>query len=233
MLISTQYRPKASVLKETFILLILGALGVWQLQSDWRLGTVTLALGIFGATILGTAWLQSRRPRMLATEVRYGVAQYEKRSHAALVAAALIAVGSIMSVVGTGFPLLFRVLGALLATCGLWVLLRIARGFHRSTFIRFEPDALWIGRETYRLEIPWNIIRDFGPLGYLDDPAVIMRIAEPARIGVRPPWRRSDLQREELRDLLFVRPHTYGIAAQAFTTALLRHVADVRTRRSC
>ena len=218
-------------MKELIILMLFGALGIWQLQSDWRTGVVALTLAGFGAIILGIDWLRTRRPRVLVNQVQYGVELYEKRSHALITALALIALGSIMCWLGTRYPLLFRSFGALLAAGGLWVLARIARGFHRSTFLRFEREALWIGRESYQLEIPWNNIRDFGPLGYTDDPAVIMRIAEPARIVVRPQSRRSRSDQEELPATVFVRPHAYGVDGKAFTAALLRHVPDVRTHR--
>ena len=214
-------------------------LGIWLLTQDWRVGIVTCTLfGLvaltFGAKIARQLRIES--PPVLATHIVGSTTLFAERRRLLPAAASCITIGCVLYFVGTSYPLLLRVMGGFIALTGCVVLARMALGLYSSRFIRFEPQALWVGEQSYRFKIDWDNIGGIATLAGAND-AVIVRIADLERIEVQPPRRRSHFLRDLtcnsgwLQSHLVLRPESYGLDVAACATALARYAAQADVRQ--
>jgi hypothetical protein len=214
-------------------------LALFMIRNDWRQGVVTLAFfGGCALTFLGVI-LRKRRERRFHANLVHVVGgvdiPFDRRRFVA-VAVGLAALGSIMFAVGTGYPWLFRILGLILAFCGITLLAGLLLGLVGRRFIRFERRGIVFGERTYSFCVRWESIRGIQAFEYHHNPLVGLDLADPLVVEVTPASKHEVFLKSVGRNRgwmgadIVIATQSFALEVPPLMAALRRYLDEPETR---
>jgi len=213
--------------------------GLVMIRDEPHMAIVTIAF--FGSCLAITLvmmfqWRLNDLVRVRKISVVGGVRIKPRRTFLYVTGAWMIALGLILYWFGDGYPLLFRLIGLLIAVVGAVfggaaLLGRLPRGH-----LRFDPDAFELGHGAYAVRIPWDAISRVADAEYHMNPVLLITLHDERMLTVVP----SDKTAAALKLIASNRawtgadymlmPSQYGLTLSALGSAILRYVNDPAAR---
>jgi Ca2+/Na+ antiporter len=209
------------------------------LEHDWRTAVVTLTFFGACALVFWTNILRKRREKHwqgATVQVRGGVNVYAQGARMGVIAFGCVLVGCVCYFVGSNYPLLFRLLGAVIALVGVGVAIALALGFYRRQYLRFDPDTITFGERLYRFQVSWDNIAEVVSIEYADNPFVGVRLFDVDIVEVEPEDQTQTFRahlannRAVMNVDLFIAPRNFGIDALILAAALTRYAINPAAR---
>lgn len=165
-------------------------MGFVILPSKPDVGFVTLAF--FGSCLVvasGTILRKFRFRRFSAENVQVpgGVPIRQCRALFLILGGWLLMLGTILAVVGAGYPMMFRILGGGVGLVGLGLFAAAVAGWLPGGFLQFDPDHLTIGQGGWLARIPWDAIAGLHEGELHSNPVLFIVVSDLGSLTVEPP----------------------------------------------
>lgn len=215
------------------------AVALLLLMRDWRTAVVTITFFGSCALVFWTNILRKRREKHwqeATVQVVGGVNIYAKGAHMPAIAFGCMLVGSVCYFIGINYPLLFRLLGAFIASVGVGVSIAIALGFYRRQYLRFDPDAITFGERPYHYRVGWDNIGEVVSIEYANNSFVGVRLCNAEVVKVDPEQQTAIFRthlannRALMNVDIFIAPRNFGIDGTILAGALARYATNPYAR---